>query len=241
MKLGTQVYQLSGVWGSGVWGANVFLLIDDDLTIVDTGFKGRYKRILRQVRKLGYTPSDIARIIITHHHADHIGSLAILKEITGAKVMAHPADAPYIDGRLPQPIKPRWLSKAPAPLRQPWVTTPVAVDILVNEGDELPIVGGIKILHTPGHTPGSICLFIQEGQLVIVGDVLANRFGLGLPAKAYTVDIAQEINSIKRVASLDFDIICFGHGSPIVHEARRTVREFAGVLESDYQKHPGRL
>lgn len=241
MKLGTQVYQLSGVWGTGVWGANVFLLIDDDLTIVDTGFKGRYKRILRQVRKLGYTPSDIASIIITHHHADHIGSLAILKEITGAKVMAHPADAPYIDGRLPQPITPRWLSKAPAPLRQLWATTPIAVDILVNEGDELPIVGGIKILHTPGHTPGSICLFLQEEQLVIVGDVLANRFRLGLPAKAYTVDIAQEINSIKRVASLDFDIICFGHGSPIVHEACRTVREFVEVLESDYQKHPGRL
>jgi len=237
MKLKSRVFQLRGVWGTGVWGANVFLLIDDDLTMVDTGFKGRYKQILKQVRKLGYTPSDIARIIITHHHADHIGSLAKLKEITGAAVMAHPADAPYIDGRFPQPIEPQWLRKAPTPLRQPWITTPVAVDILVNEGDELPILGGIKILHTTGHTPGSICLFLWEERLVIVGDVLANRFRLGLPAKAYTVDIAQEVNSIKRVASLDFDIICFGHGSQIEHEARRTVRDFAGVLESEYQKY----
>ncbi len=236
MKLRTHVYQLGSMWGTGIWGANVFLLIDDNLSIVDTGFKGRYKQILKQVRKLGYTPSDITSIIITHHHTDHVGSLAVLKEITGAKVMAHPADAPYIDGRLPQPVKPRWVSKAPSPLRQLWATTPVAVDILVNEGDELPILGGIKILHTPGHTPGSICLFIQQEQLVIVGDVLANRFRLGLPSKTYTLDIAHEINSIKRVASLDFDTICFGHGSPLVHEASSTVSHFAEILESEYQR-----
>jgi glyoxylase-like metal-dependent hydrolase (beta-lactamase superfamily II) len=223
------------MWGTGIWGANVFLLIDDNLSIVDTGFKGRYRQILKQVRNLGYTPSDIARIIITHHHADHVGSLAVLKEITGAKIVAHPADAPYIDGRLPQPVKPGWVSRTPSPLRQQWATTPVAVDILVNEGDELPILGGIKILHTPGHTLGSICLFLQEERLVIVGDVLANRFGLGLPAKSFTSDMAQEINSIKRVASLDIDIICFGHGSQLVHNAHSIVSDFAEILSSKYR------
>ena len=232
------VYQLSGIWGTGIWGANVFLLVGNSLTLVDTGFKGRSAGILKEARRLGCSPGDIANIIITHHHADHVGSLAALKKVTQAKVIAHPADAPYIDGRLPQPSPARrqWLSKALAPLHRLWDITPVAVDILVNDGDELPILGGVKVLHMPGHTPGSICLFLQQERLVIAGDVLAHTFRLSLPSKEFTVDIAQEIHSIKRLASLDFDVICFGHGSPIVHNARHAVIKFAETLESKYQR-----
>ena len=234
IKLTTHAYLFKGIWGTGVWGANVFLLADSNLTLVDTGFKGRSRQILKEVRQLGYSPSDIVNIVITHHHADHIGSLAALKENTRAKVFAHPADAPYIDGRLPQP-EPQWLSRALPFLHQLWETYPVAVDVLINDGDELPVLGGIKILHTPGHTTGSISLFIPEERLVIAGDVLANRFRLGLPSKAFTVDIAQEINAIKRVASLDFDVIGFGHGSPLLHEARPAITNFVETLESKYQ------
>ncbi len=109
MMLTRHIYQISGIWGTGIWGANVFLLVGNNLTLVDTGFKGRSTHILREIRRLGYSPFDIVNIIITHHHADHVGSLAALKKVTQAKVVAHPADAPYIEGRLPQlgPIRPR--------------------------------------------------------------------------------------------------------------------------------------
>jgi glyoxylase-like metal-dependent hydrolase (beta-lactamase superfamily II) len=228
------VFQLSGIWGTGVWGANVFLLVGNNLTLVDTGFKGRSAGILKEVRRLGYSPCDIAHIIITHHHADHVGGLAALNKVTPARVVAHPADAPYIDGRLPQPspARARWPSKVLAPLHGLWDTTPVTVDVLVDDGDELPILGGIKVLHMPGHTPGGICLFLPQERLVIAGDVLARRFGLRLPSKAFTVDIAQEIRSIKRLANLDFGVICFGHGSPIMHDARSVVIKFAETLGS---------
>ena len=236
MKLTRHAYLFKGIFGTGVWGANVFLLVDKSLTLVDTGFRGRATQILKEVKQLGYSPSDIVNIIITHHHADHVGSLAALKEITSARIFAHPADAPYIDGRLPQPgpARPGWLDKALAPLYKLRVTTPVAVDVLINDGHELPVLGGIKILHTPGHTPGSISLFLPEEQLVIAGDVLSNRFRLGLPSKAFTVDIAQEINSIKRVASLDLDVIGFGHGSPLLHQARSAIINFVETLENKY-------
>lgn len=227
------VYLLSGFLGAGVWGANAYLLVDDgDLTLVDTGFFGRADRILEQIKELGYSPSDIHRIIITHHHADHIGSLAELKRVTQAEVIAHPADAPYIDGRLPQPgpARPQWLGNLLARFSWLWSTEPVTVDVMVNDGDELPILGGVKILHTPGHTPGSICLYLPDKDLLIAGDLLANRFGLRLPSRGFTVDIAQEIKSIKRVASLEFDIICFGHGSPIMHNANQAVASFADRL-----------
>jgi hydroxyacylglutathione hydrolase len=226
------VYLLSGFLGAGVWGANVYLLVDDGLTLVDTGFFGRADQILKQVEELGYSPSDIKRIIITHHHEDHIGSLAALKKVTQAEVIAHPADALYIDGTLPQPgpSRPQWLGKLLARFSWLWATEPVVVDTLVNDGDELPILGGIKILHTPGHTPGSICLYLEDKDLLIAGDLLAHRFGLRLPARGFTVDIAQEIQSVKRIASLEFDIICFGHGSPIRHQAHKAVADFADRL-----------
>lgn len=92
------VYQLSSIRGLGVSGSNVFLLLDNSITLIDTGLRGRSASILNEVKRLGYKPSDIAHIILTHHHADHAGSLAELKNATGAKVMAHPADAPYING-----------------------------------------------------------------------------------------------------------------------------------------------
>lgn len=238
IKITPRVYQLGGRWSSGIWGANVFLLADDHLTLVDTGFRGGNKRILRAIEQLGYSPFDIANIIITHHHADHIGNLPTLKKVSPARIMAHPADAPYIDGRLPQPgpAYPRWLSKALAPLFRLWTTTPVAVDAPINDGDELPILSGIRILHTPGHTPGSICLFLPQERLVIAGDVLAHRFKLSLPSRTFTVDIAQEIQSVKKVASLDFDVICFSHGSPLLHKARPAVVKFAEMLDSKYRK-----
>ena len=213
----------------------MFLLVGDTLTLIDTGFKGRSTHIIRELARLGYSPADITSIIITHHHADHTGSLATLKEATGAKVIAHPADAPYIDGSLsqPGPANPEWLGDILAPIHGMWATVPVAVDELVNDGDELPILGGIKILHTPGHTPGSISLFLEQEGLVIVGDVLSrSTLGLSLPSKAFTIDLAQEIQSIRRLASLDFTLIGFGHGAALTRNARRAVTDFASRTES---------
>jgi glyoxylase-like metal-dependent hydrolase (beta-lactamase superfamily II) len=231
------IYQSSGMRSTGIWGANMFLLLDNGVTLVDTGLRGRSANILNEVRRLGYKPSDVARIIITHHHADHIGNLAELKNATGAKVMAHPADAPYIDGTLPQPgpARPKWLGRMLSPFNSMWAAMPAEVDRLLNDGDELPLLSGIKILHTPGHTPGSICLFIPQEKLVIAGDLLAHRFGLSLPSRLFTVDMGQEVKSIKRLASLDFSIMAFGHGGPILREARDAVTHFAEKLESKYK------
>ena len=237
MLLTSHIYQFSRLQGRGIWGANVFLLVGDTLTLIDTGFKGRSAHIIRELARLGYSPADITSIIITHHHADHTGSLATLKEVTEAKVIAHPADAPYIDGSLPQPgpANPEWLGNMLAPIHGLWATIPVAVDGLVSDGDEHPILGDIKILHTPGHTPGSISLFLEKEGLVIVGDVLSRgTLGLSLPSKAFTIDMVKEIQSIRRLASLDFTLIGFGHGAALTQNARSAVINFASRIESKY-------
>jgi len=75
---------------------------------------------------------------------------------------------------------------------------------------------------------------VREERLIIVGDLLNNRFGLSLPSKAFTVDVAQEVQSVKKVAGLDFNAVCFGHGSPLLHEAHAAIARFADKLEKKY-------
>ena len=87
------------------------------------------------------------------------------------------------------------------------------------------------MFHTPGHTPGSICMLLAQEGVVIVGDVLVHRRGLKLPTRLFTVDIPREIESVRRLAGLDFDVICFGHGRPITRNARAVVSRYADGLE----------
>lgn len=224
--------------GTGPWGANVFLLVDDALTLVDTGFKGRAAHTFRQLARLNRSMAQVNSIIITHHHADHIGSLATLKAATHARVIAHPADAPFIDGRRrhPGPAHPEWLGSTLAPLHALWDTEPVTVDMLVNDGDILPVAGGVRILHTPGHTQGSISLYLEKKKMVIVGDLLSNTRGLSLPSRAFTINRKQEIDSLQRLATLDFDTICFGHGMPIRRKARQSILDFISRMHRKYNE-----
>jgi glyoxylase-like metal-dependent hydrolase (beta-lactamase superfamily II) len=177
-KIMPGVYMLGGLFGTGILGANIYLLVDGGVTIVDTGYPGRAKQVLEAVEHMGYTPSDVTRIVLTHYHPDHIGSLALLKNSTGADVISHHLDAPYIEGKLIQRFdrSKKQLNILLTILEKLWPVSPVAVTRTVDDGDELP--GGIKVYHTPGHTPGSLSLYMPDRGLIIVGDLLSNTFGL---------------------------------------------------------------
>jgi glyoxylase-like metal-dependent hydrolase (beta-lactamase superfamily II) len=236
-KIAENVYQINGAWGSAeILGGNVFLLADDKLTVIDTGFKGSARYIFKAARDLGYSPSDIANIIITHHHPDHIFGLAPLKTVTPAKVLVHREDTPYVTGLLPQPgvIRSAWYGFLVNPWRGLWSTMPVPVDVKLNDGDEIPVLGGIKIIHTPGHTPGSIIVYLEKYKLLIVGDLLVHGENLYLPSRAFTVDKQAEFNSIQKVTHIDFDMVGFGHGPPILADAHSQVQAFAEELRYKY-------
>jgi len=224
------VFQLSRWWDQGDLGSNVYLIdAGGELALIDAGYKGKESLIIQRVQQLGFSPSRITAIIVTHHHPDHIGGLAGLVQMTGARVIAHALDAPFIDGRLPQPgpSRPGWLRRAAQPFKGLLVTLPVNVDIAVADGDELPLAGGIRILHTPGHTPGSICIFRKRDGVVFTGDLLAQRFGLKWPSIPFTHDVAQLKHSVRKLAGHEFESACFGHGSPIRVNAGVRVRRFA--------------
>ena len=105
-------------------------------------------------------------------------------------------------------------------------TMPGDVDIQLEDGKVLEPLGGLKVVHTPGHTPGSISLYSPKNKLLIVGDALVKSHNAPqLPHKMVSTNFAEAMNSIRKMAQLDFDILCFGHGRPLIGDARTKLTE----------------
>lgn len=216
----------------GVLGCHVYLVEGaDSLTLVDTGLAGAAEKVLRAVAAIGRQPGDIRRIVITHCHGDHTGSLAALAELTGAQVCVHAGDAPVVRGDLPMPAMKasglvaaimRPLSERMAPPPAPW-----RVDRELQDGDEL---DGLRVVHTPGHTEGHIGLYMASKRVLFVGDAMFNVIRLRPPFGMFTVDMAQAKESIRKLAALDAEVACFGHGAPIRSGASARLRRFAEGL-----------
>ena len=229
MEIIPHVYQIT------LKATNILLIAEAELTLIDTGLRGSARHIVNFIRRLGRSPEEISLIIITHNHLDHAGGLAGLKQFTPAKVVLHKADISEGEGRLPlPPLGEKLLRIPPFPRLKPLIyVQPDQVDIPVEGGEVFSPLGGLEVIHTPGHTPGSISLFSPQKKLLMVGDAL-NRFyrNIRLPPKMVSTDLPQAIDSVKRIAQLDFDILCFGHGKPITTDASARVKQLIGKIDN---------
>jgi hydroxyacylglutathione hydrolase len=221
-------------WVERIWDTKVYLLFEGDrLVVVDAATPGRAGAVWRYLDSLGYPPQAVDEIWLTHGDIDHMGSVAALKSGSRAKVVAHHADAPLVDGSADRELGPLPGAGTYGKLFN-WAVYhlfryhPTPVDRPVEDGEDL---GGWQVVHTPGHTPGSVCFYHPEREIIIVGDALNHRQGrLGAPPPMFTPDMAQAQSSIEKIAALDFKVCCFGHGPPLVEGAVQRVRAFAGAL-----------
>jgi glyoxylase-like metal-dependent hydrolase (beta-lactamase superfamily II) len=223
-----------GVWAIGMGYVNAFLFAGDDgLALVDSGLPGRKKAILRAVARAGKQPADLRHILITHYHADHVGSLAAIMEATGAMSYVHPADSAVVRGDepMPGPNPSSMLGKLLSPvLSRLDKADPSQVDVEVADGQELPIAGGVTAVHTPGHTPGHLAFLLPARRVLFAGDAAGHYFRLAMPIGMFTDDKRQARESIAKIAALEFDIACFGHGRVLRGQANLKFRRFAEKL-----------
>jgi glyoxylase-like metal-dependent hydrolase (beta-lactamase superfamily II) len=204
--------------------ANPYLLIDPEgLTLIDAGLPGSHRKILQYMSGLGYGPQDLKRILITHADFDHVGGLAALKKATGARLYASPIEARAMaEGHASRPLKPRsritrLLFDLMASLFKP---APVLADELLSDGHTLPVLGGLRVVETPGHTPGHTSFFAPSAGILFCGDSLVSEeSGLRGSRGANNWDQAKSDESVRKQTALGARVVCSGHGSVVLDAA----------------------
>jgi glyoxylase-like metal-dependent hydrolase (beta-lactamase superfamily II) len=207
--------------------ANVYLLINGkELTVIDTGTSGNAQKTVEYIQKLGYQPTDVKTIILTHFHMDHMGSSKELKDLTNAKVAVHTEDADYVSGKKPLPKPKNILFRAVSSFVKP---VPVQVDVILKEGDK---IAGLVVIHTPGHTPGSIMLLDEERKVLFAGDTLRydGKKVSGAPEQ-FSTDPNQIRESIAKASTLNFDVMLPGHGETLKPNASEEIKKFNETLK----------
>ena len=216
MKVIENVFVVPGVV------ANSYIILDPDgLTIIDAGLPRSEKKILAYVVSLGKSAQDVKRIILTHSDLDHVGALASLQKATGAHTYASQIESKAIAAGQPS----RQISPSGFSLRRilfamvgPFFkATPFQVAEILTEGQTLPVLGGLRVVETPGHSPGHISLFAPEVGLLFCGDsMVTDDNGIRDSRPAVTWDEAQAKKSVRKQAELGASIVCSGHGPAVM-------------------------
>ena len=209
----------------------------EGVTLIDAGHPHDATPILSALRKHGYAPHTVRRIIVTHADLDHTGGLAQLKEITGATVACHAVEKYWLEHPWKRqaafwPVRPLIWALTRLPDYQYHPTTP---DELLVDGQQLP--EGFTVVHTPGHSPGHISLLHKHKRLLICGDALVNTRGkLRANTSIFTTDKANAQRSVWRLAKKygdDFETMVFGHGSPIMQNGGKRVKALVSQIYSE--------
>ncbi len=190
----------------GTLDANTYVIKDEPTVLIDPGLGNYLELRLKEMQDDGIDPKDIDVIAITHLHPDHCGATAALKEISGAKVALHPLQVDYLDIMAEESRK--FLGVG--------IAKKFSADFVLEERLRLGSTE-LEILHTPGHSPGSICFYSVDKKMVICGDLVFEQ-GVGRTDLPFG-DTDELRNSIETISALDTELLLPGHGAIIEGES----------------------
>ena len=206
-----------------------FLIDDGGVTVVDSGFPGYFEQLPATLGSIGRSLGDVVALVLTHYHPDHVGSAERIRAESGAIVYAPEREAAAIrgDAKVPlpgglvanlwRPGLARYLAHAVASggMRK---IRPVTELRTYSDGDVLDVPGGLRVVHTPGHSAGHCSLLDEARGALFAGDALGTvSFAsgrLGPQPPMVNEDRAQALASLSRLERLPADVLLCGHGEP---------------------------
>ena len=209
------VHQVVGVDPSPDFTTHVYLVKDkgSSWTLVDTGLPGASEAIFAYLAKIQVEPSSIKKILITHLHRDHVGSLRAVAERTRARTFAHWIEASFIAE------KPKYEGPGAPPAE------PFPIDETFKDGDPIDAAGGLVAYHTPGHTPGHTSYYQPGRKLLFSGDLFfGNGAKVTLTPPEFTLHTGTAKVSAYRMAQLTVDSLLTYHGGPVLQDGGGAIR-----------------
>lgn len=206
---------------------------DEGVTLIDTGLPNRHGNVVEALSSIGRSVRDIRAIAITHAHADHYGGAAALKSASHAPLFASHIDAPAIRGdepTTPPPVFSRFRFLKPILSMSPGAD-PVEVDHLVSESDTAGLPEDVKVINTPGHTPGHVSFLLDRaGGVLFVGDAaVATRRGV-IKRGVFNASTPSVDASLQHLAELEFEVALFAHSRLVAAAASGAFRAFVTRL-----------
>jgi glyoxylase-like metal-dependent hydrolase (beta-lactamase superfamily II) len=191
----------------------IYLINLRELILVDAGAGWSVDKIVNNIKKLGFNCNNLTKILLTHCHIDHIGGVPEIKKRFGSKIYIHKLDAPPLEKGDPILTAANWYQTS---------FPPTPVDVKFNLPEEILMIGDQKIicLHTPGHTPGSICIYLDKNDKRVL--FAQDLHGPILPEFGSNLDDWDR--STKRLLDLDADILCEGHFG--IYKTKKDVRNY---------------
>jgi glyoxylase-like metal-dependent hydrolase (beta-lactamase superfamily II) len=227
-----------GVWRIPTQGKdliNSFAFVDDDgsVTLVDCGLKKAPPRIVAGLAGIGKRPADVTRILLTHVHPDHAAGAAELSRQTGATVQIHDGDRDSaVTGTITQKPDQRYLlgrlfGRLPDARFEPFEPGEA-----LHDGQVLPVAGGLRVVHTPGHSAGHVSFMHEPTRTLITGDSMFNFGfrGLTLSPKFLCADFAMTQQTAHRLGEEEYDLAAFTHGPEMRENPRERIRGFLARL-----------
>ena len=215
----------------------LFVEGQDDLTLIDPSFLSKLPVLEKYLLDEGYDIKSVKRIILTHVHMDHSQAANEVKRKSGAKIYSHWIEAGYL-GHNPPYQGPPSAQETTEKLEKLGVSMetvlkeygtfdvePIRVDEQVTDGE---MIGSLKVIHTPGHTPGHISLYYEKDKLLLGADSIYKHVfgaeGMYISAPQVSIDPVTAIVSAQRLSKVNFDKLLMAHqDSPLLEGARGAV------------------